>query len=122
MVRLLPNIPRWTVVASVSFQSHNGAIAARRHYFQVLIEAKISIPQWCDCCHGVSSRGISFGHDFNPTMVRLLQRGVKPLWAEMEHFNPTMVRLLLGACVSKVSDLRDFNPTMVRLLQGITLM
>ena len=78
MVRLLQNSAGWTTAASSSFQSHNGAIAARLVCFArcrwlafqshngaiaaifVPIPTKlfpiVSIPQWCDCCPiGMSS-------------------------------------------------------------------
>ena len=32
------------------FQSHNGAIAARRAGFHGTGKVRVSIPQWCDCC------------------------------------------------------------------------
>ena len=33
------------------FQSHNGAIAARKWHYNVGSHLAVSIPQWCDCCH-----------------------------------------------------------------------
>ena len=58
--------------AFLSFQSHNGAIAAEVCVARRFIRDRVSIPQWCDCCQKrkvmISPRQPSF----NPTMVRLL--------------------------------------------------
>ena len=48
MVRLLL-FKNGAVPAVLMFQSHNGAIAARR-VWNILSSCSVSIPQWCDCC------------------------------------------------------------------------
>ena len=72
MVRLLPLLAKYIEKARNTFQSHNGAIAAR-----------CPVPK-VGLCGG-----------FNPTMVRLLPTCVPALnYAMCLRFNPTMVRLL----------------------------
>ena len=62
-----------------AFQSHNGAIAASRHYLTLMIPLAVSIPQWCDCCFQQSPYRPWMRDSFNPTMVRLLPFG-KLVW------------------------------------------
>ena len=57
---------------SLIFQSHNGAIAARRTTLLCRDADTLSIPQWCDCCEGIFAENFSVHRSFNPTMVRLL--------------------------------------------------
>ena len=115
MVRLLQDVISRIKNCKQWFQSHNGAIAARRAVcpkdcrirFQShngaiaavtvgddIARRLLSIPQWCDCC---SMRCPSRSPAAPP-------------------FNPTMVRLLLQRFVSNISITSAFNPTMVRLL------
>ena len=102
--------------------------------------AKVSIPQWCDCCleNRANQRGVSDEfqshngaiaavkylvhfitlNSFNPTMVRLLPSPAQTRLPNTTSFNPTMVRLLLtdiGCCGDACAS---FNPTMVRLLRA----
>jgi len=42
--------PESSSSSTPSFQSHNGAIAADCGKFLPLGHARVSIPQWCDCC------------------------------------------------------------------------
>ena len=55
--------------------------------------ATVSIPQWCDCCSYINSNSLGISC-FNPTMVRLLQLNDGTPSARQHCFNPTMVRLL----------------------------
>ena len=80
-------------MATTSFQSHNGAIAARVCFVQIS-----SMPR------------------FNPTMVRLLPYRATGIGRQYLRFNPTMVRLLLGRLPQGNGRGIRFNPTMVRLL------
>ena len=73
MVRLLLVPFSRQPMSPVSFQSHNGAIAAGRPDFNMMTRRRVSIPQWCDCCMFVTVRRYENGQRFNPTMVRLLQ-------------------------------------------------
>ena len=54
------------------FQSHNGAIAARKVNRPYYSAKRVSIPQWCDCCLLLRARRLGWILCFNPTMVRLL--------------------------------------------------
>mgnify|MGYP006977948190 CR=1 FL=1 len=101
------------------FQSHNGAIAAHPPHLLRLLRCRVSIPQWCDCCHHHRHQHSEFSNGFNPTMVRLLHGEIVgqaegschvsiPQWCDccqrageriataVTCFNPTMVRLLLS--------------------------
>jgi len=49
MVRLLHQANSTPINDMKKFQSHNGAIAARR-IRPTRLEPLVSIPQWCDCC------------------------------------------------------------------------
>ena len=94
-----PTMVRLLLVKSVLaqflnfFQSHNGAIAARS------LQAEFG-----------------FCATFNPTMVRLLLRTLRCLFAPSWSFNPTMVRLLPPRELPRTCCGLPFNPTMVRLL------
>ena len=102
-VGLAVSIPQWCDCCSkyggnnvnlISFQSHNGAIAAIRNLTQEIKREAVSIPQWCDCCRW----------QFLPTVSAL--RVSIPQWCDccewlngsrsmqQSSFNPTMVRLL----------------------------
>ena len=78
------------------FQSHNGAIAACR----VNIDddssvVKVSIPQWCDCCARRSFSRLTFSVVSIPQWCdccRQIADAVKR--RDADGFNPTMVRLL----------------------------
>jgi hypothetical protein len=50
MVRLLQSIVEAALQAMMSFQSHNGAIAAVHHADKDEPVPPLSIPHWCDCC------------------------------------------------------------------------
>ena len=71
MVRLLRGLLSAAMLITASFQSHNGAIAAKD-----------------GMRNGFKERC------FNPTMVRLLQNFFPQDFAHVNGFNPTMVRLL----------------------------
>ena len=101
----------------VAFQSHNGAIAACIACISLGTPSAVSIPQWCDCCCKVNATRLSWFTRFNPTMVRLLHFFRVQAHQEDESFNPTMVRLLRQRKSGKIGDKICFNPTMVRLLQ-----
>ena len=73
MVRLLPLPLISAGYPHISFQSHNGAIAATGVITQTKSLKPVSIPQWCDCCQRPTAESLSLGSCFNPTMVRLLQ-------------------------------------------------
>ena len=60
-----------------------------------LESAKVSIPQWCDCCDSNWRFVIDDNLCFNPTMVRLLLSSASQRISVITRFNPTMVRLLL---------------------------
>ena len=55
MVRLLPSISVHQILRQLKFQSHNGAIAASSCIATQHQPVWVSIPQWCDCCHGCSN-------------------------------------------------------------------
>ena len=50
MVRLLRERLKWIAEMDYSFQSHNGAIAAKSYNQPCGEVTLVSIPQWCDCC------------------------------------------------------------------------
>ena len=123
------------------FQSHNGAIAAKRR-LGANFSKSVSIPQWCDCCCQTNPKYHHQHHRFNPTMVRLLPKLHKRKGEVITSFNPTMVRLLpeilarIAAAVRRKFQSHNgaiaalshafceipftrFNPTMVRLLRKV---
>jgi hypothetical protein len=118
MVRLLPEAMKFDSSAP-KFQSHNGAIAAVKSTTArlALVDKRVSIPQWCDCC----ARKLNF-HECCLANLRVSI----PQWCDccpncnseaLPSFNPTMVRLLLTCFRLRVLT-PGFNPTMVRLLRA----
>ena len=57
MVRLLLCLSSTSEYSRNSFQSHNGAIAARMPQFRSRSSMMVSIPQWCDCCNSPQTNG-----------------------------------------------------------------
>ena len=57
MVRLLPGISNLLCQDQTCFQSHNGAIAAGEQNEGTAATATLSIPQWCDCCRSLWTKG-----------------------------------------------------------------
>ena len=82
------------MATGLTFQSHNGAIAAMRLRHSRFRHIEVSIPQWCDCCQRNSDRKASEKLVSIPQWcdccTRLLRSSPLPM-----RFNPTMVRLLL---------------------------
>jgi len=86
MVRLLHGRPAILVLPDVSFQSHNGAIAATKikylsfgisgfqsHNGAIAADNRevnfnspsdVSIPQWCDCCCSLSTAQLGLSPKF----------------------------------------------------------
>ena len=142
MVRLLPDPISRQVGANV-FQSHNGAIAARKKSEGGFGSDMVSIPQWCDCCRTDKPVAFCFAFVSIPQWCdcceelkacQVLAAPVSiPQWCDcclfdyqkdilrQACFNPTMVRLLPTSRLNLPCNSSSFNPTMVRLLrQGWT--
>ena len=117
MVRLLLNQLIELVSDFVTFQSHNGAIAATVSSTAFSRFSPVSIPQWCDCCPMYMNKVEHSTSRFNPTMVRLLPSAKATAFPSPAGFNPTMVRLLRMPSETDQKESPCFNPTMVRLLR-----
>ena len=119
MVRLLLGPTQLMEFALVAFQSHNGAIAARRHRLDSRAALSGFNPTMVRLLRLRHLRRVSVVSCFNPTMVRLLLSNGAGVRGSIKGFNPTMVRLLpKRRCLDNVGK-SSFNPTMVRLLPSL---
>ena len=91
-------------VAYIQFQSHNGAIAAQGVAWGESSRAKVSIPQWCDCCENrvfvIGGKKKFQSHNGAIAALSVTQQKHRIT----ESFNPTMVRLL------QIRNLLPFSP------------
>ena len=128
-----------SAVLSASFQSHNGAIAAKALLLIIQRCQVVSIPQWCDCCSRMFTR-LSHAQSVSiPQWCDCCEPEVYshesvsvvsiPQWCDCcLHFSGFSVKLQNkfqshnGAIAAlhrnnSVGVVDSFNPTMVRLLQ-----
>ena len=79
--------------------------------------ARVSIPQWCDCCRARVGRGSNDERVSIPQWCDCCKVLAEAFGWLIICFNPTMVRLLLSSDALNGRHFTSFNPTMVRLLQ-----
>ena len=104
---------------ALTFQSHNGAIAAVCVSEEAPVQPKLSIPQWCDCCPRRAEGRINGRWPFNPTMVRLLRDNLCcDTWSLMHFQSHNGAIAALPRHNVALPSILTFNPTMVRLLHG----
>ena len=98
------SIPQWcdcciadlsrNAFRSSSFQSHNGAIAARSERKSNWSLPTLSIPQWCDCC-ALGALGAWRQRRLSiPQWCDCCDPNLPEIALPLQPFNPTMVRLL----------------------------